>query len=138
MKIDSTHHRIKLYFYSATYNMLFSLLPYSRNITHQYVPHMANNSVQLYHIVSHLAKSNVKNPLVRIEIKKRNFSRGRLDQLKQFGKVNGAKILSRELSGQSELVRGVKQIFSFSFQDLFGTDECKIQEWERKKGRKGI
>jgi len=40
-----------------------------------------------HHIISYIAKFEVKIPLVRRE-KKRNLSRGRLDQLKLLGEVH--------------------------------------------------
>ena len=40
-----------------------------------------------YHTISYIAKFEVKIPLVRRE-KKRNLSRGRLDQLKLLGEVH--------------------------------------------------
>ena len=41
-----------------------------------------------HHIINHLEKFYVKNPLVRGEIKQRNLSWDRLDQLKYFEEVN--------------------------------------------------
>jgi hypothetical protein len=43
---DFMHYRICLY--SVTYMTLFVSLLYSKNVTHKYLQHLANNSIQIY------------------------------------------------------------------------------------------
>ena len=45
----------KLHLYSVTYSTLFDPLIYSRNITHKYLPHMANTSIQIYSVYNHIS-----------------------------------------------------------------------------------
>jgi hypothetical protein len=39
-----------LCFYSATYNTLFNLVPYDRNVAHKYLSHMVSNNIQILSI----------------------------------------------------------------------------------------
>jgi hypothetical protein len=48
-----------LYFYSATYSMLFNSLIYSRNATYKYLPCMANNNIQIYFIYNQISLINM-------------------------------------------------------------------------------
>jgi hypothetical protein len=40
----------RIYFYSISYMALFVPLLYSKNVTHKYLGHFANNSIQIYFV----------------------------------------------------------------------------------------
>ena len=51
MEIDSIHHQAMF----LLCNLYHVASLYSRNTTHKYVHHMANNSIQIYYVYNHIS-----------------------------------------------------------------------------------